>query len=688
MKRFCLTFCLMALLLPLSFFPQSQKELLKRLPPQYRDWLERDVVYIISPTEREVFLKLETDRERETFISAFWKQRDPNPNYPENLYKKEHYRRLEYANKWFGRDTPSPGWRTDMGRIYITLGEPKSTEKFINETEICPMEIWFYQGMSAYGLPDSFSVVFFQQDGVGEFILYTPVRYGPMALLRNYEGDQALPEDAYEQLVDIQPKVAEVSMTLISGEPITSTPSLASEIMIREKLPQAPTKKVNHLYATKFLKYRGLVEIEYADNYVDNSSQFNVIRDRSGHFFIHYLIEPKRLSFDQLEGQFFTNLDISGNISDAKGKVITQIKRKLPLKLSADMMNKVKDKLFSLQDVIPVIPGSYHLSLIVKNSAGMEFTSVEKDFSIQEPRQPSISQIILGNRKSPMENPALTKPYSFSGVQILTSPRNDFTSSDDLHVFFQAYAPQEELENGWVEFTLLARDAQVWTQTKALREYKALPDVLETIPLKGFSYAYYTLKVRLLDQGKKEMAADKAEFYITPQQYLPRPWVVSQPMGGHTLVLHELARQNVEAGRQEEARRLFEKAVAMDPENAPLVMDYCRMLLKRDEYEKIKELALPLLLKKDKYEFALIMGELSQKTGAYDEAISYYADFLTRFGAQPEVFNRIAECYLGLQAPQEALKAWKKSLEIEPRQTEVRKKVRELEKKGSEEAKK
>ncbi len=688
MKRFGLTLCLLAMLLPLSVSAQSERELLKRLPPKYRDWLERDVVYIISATEREVFLKLETDRERETFISAFWKQRDPNPNFPENVYKKEHYRRLEYVNKWFGRDSPSPGWRTDMGRIYITLGEPKSIEKFINETEICPVEIWFYQGMSAYGLPDSFNVVFFQQDGVGEFILYTPVRYGPVSLLRNYEGDQALPEDAYEQLVDIQPKVAEVSMTLISGEPITNTPSLASEVMIREKLPQAPTKKVNNLYATKFLKYRGLVEIEYADNYVDNSSQFNVIQDRSGQFFVHYLVEPKRLSFDQLEGQYFTNLDVSGNISDRKGKVITQIKRKLPLKLSADMMNKVKDKLFSLQDVIPVISGTYHLSLIIKNSAGMEFTSVEKDFTIQAPKQPSISEIILGNRKSDMDNPSLTKPYSFSGVQILPSPRNDFTSSDNLHIFFQAYAPRETLENGFVEFTLIARDAQVWTQTKALREYSALPDILETVPLKGFSFAYYTLNVRLLDSGKKELAAGKAQFYITPQQYLPRPWVVSQPMGSYTQVLHELARQNVEADRKDEARRMFEKAVDKDPENAPLVMDYCRLLLKLGEHEKIKELALPLLQQKKRYEFSLIMGELSQKTEVFDEAISYYADFLTRFGAQPEVFNRIAECYMGLNAPEEALKAWKKSLEIEPRQTEVKKKVAELEKNGLKEEKK
>jgi len=678
MKRVTLFFLLFFSLIAISIFAQSEKDQIKRLPPQYQNWLSRDVVYIITPLEREVFLKLETDREREVFISAFWKQRDPNPNFPENAYKKEHYRRLEYADKFFGKDSPGPGWRTDQGRIYITLGEPKSTEQFINETELCPTIIWFYQGMGAYGLPDSFSVVFFKEDGVGEFILYTPVRFGPATLLRNYEGDRALSRDAYNQLVEVQPKVAEISLTLIPGEPL-GQPSITSEMLVREKIPQAPQKKVNNIYAAKFLKYRGVVEIEYADNYVDNSSQFNVFQDRSGHFFLHYLIEPKRLSFDHYENEYFTNLDLSGNISDKKGKMITQIKRKLPLRLSKDMMEKIKDKLFSLQDVIPVVPGDYRLSLIVKNSAGMEFTSVEKDISISQPLQPSLSPLLLGNRKTVLENAALTKAYSFNSIQILPSPRNDFLTSDDLNLFFQVYADRRVLKDGFVEFSLLSKETQVWSQMKPLQEYPALPDVLETIPLKDFSHAYFTVKVRLLDKDKKELAAGQEQFYITPQAQLPRPWVVSQPIAGYGAILYELARQNFEIGKQAQSRVLFEEAIKMDGNNAPLVLDFCKLLMQMKDDARATELALPMLKDKQRTEFALILGQLSQKREAYDEAISYYADFLTHFGAQPEIFNRIAECYIGLELPEEALKAWKKSLETDPRQTEVKKRVSQLE---------
>ena len=107
---------ILCLFLFLSFVPFSllfsQKKLSpKDLSPVYEKWLEEEVVYIITPKERDVFLQLQTDREREIFIKAFWKQRDPNPNAPENEFKEEHNRRISYANKTFGRESPGPGWR-------------------------------------------------------------------------------------------------------------------------------------------------------------------------------------------------------------------------------------------------------------------------------------------------------------------------------------------------------------------------------------------------------------------------------------------------------------------------------------------------------------------------------------------------------------------------------------------------
>src|SRR6202049_4330505 len=105
---------------------KQQKDLEKELGTPYKKWLNEDVVYIISPEERESFLRLQTNEEREQFIENFWLRRDPTPDTVENEFKDEHYRRIAYANEHFSSGIP--GWKTDRGRIYIMYGPADEIE--------------------------------------------------------------------------------------------------------------------------------------------------------------------------------------------------------------------------------------------------------------------------------------------------------------------------------------------------------------------------------------------------------------------------------------------------------------------------------------------------------------------------------------------------------------------------------
>ena len=136
MKGKIFFYSILALLLFSAVDIFASKREAKELPESYRKWLKEEVVYIITPREKKVFLQLESDKEKNIFIEAFWKQRNPNPNIPGNEFKKEHYRRISYANQWFGRESPGPGWRKAMGRIYIILGEPNFIEKYENLSEV------------------------------------------------------------------------------------------------------------------------------------------------------------------------------------------------------------------------------------------------------------------------------------------------------------------------------------------------------------------------------------------------------------------------------------------------------------------------------------------------------------------------------------------------------------------------
>src|SRR5713101_6998377 len=78
--------------------PRNEKPELKKA---YKDWLEKDVIYIITDDERKAFKKLQTDEERERFIEEFWRRRDPDPDTDENEFKEEYYERVAYANEHF-----------------------------------------------------------------------------------------------------------------------------------------------------------------------------------------------------------------------------------------------------------------------------------------------------------------------------------------------------------------------------------------------------------------------------------------------------------------------------------------------------------------------------------------------------------------------------------------------------------
>ena len=158
--------CLLFLFLASSSTPAAiSQDRSKDLPEKHRRWLEEEVTYIISKVERQTFLSLETEEEREAFIEAFWRRRDTSPTTLANEFQEEHYARLAYVNEFFGRDTFRPGWMTDRGRYYIILGPPTDRQDFSHEDAVYPTKLWFYNNpdLKRFGLPPFFRSPWFRR---------------------------------------------------------------------------------------------------------------------------------------------------------------------------------------------------------------------------------------------------------------------------------------------------------------------------------------------------------------------------------------------------------------------------------------------------------------------------------------------------------------------------------------------
>lgn len=121
--------------------------------------------YITDSKEIDYILEGKTNEEKLTRFNEFWRKRDPSPGTEENELMAEYYDRILYANQHFR--SYMPGWRTDMGMIYIKYGAPDFVDRRPSDASTRAYEIWEY-----YTHRRRF--IFLDMTGFGDFRLAYP----------------------------------------------------------------------------------------------------------------------------------------------------------------------------------------------------------------------------------------------------------------------------------------------------------------------------------------------------------------------------------------------------------------------------------------------------------------------------------------------------------------------------------
>src|SRR5215831_7979217 len=285
MKRSMIVFVLACLLCAWSGLASAQsKTSVRDLPDRYRTWLQDEVCYIISNDEKNAFLQLSTDQERDAFIGRFWEVRNPTPGTPDNAYKQEIYERIAYAKQYLD------GVHTAMGQIYVTLGKPEQRARYYGRADVRNMEIWFYQNTNP-ALPPYFYVLFFDRDNTGIMRLYSPYMDGPAKLTTSVMtvNDNL---HAY-QTIDkaLGREVARNTLSLLPDSPVdlqNATTSLESDVMlgIIKNLANHPLTKqmVEQKRSAQQVTHRVVLGNEFVDVVAAS------LRDASGNFNLHYLV--------------------------------------------------------------------------------------------------------------------------------------------------------------------------------------------------------------------------------------------------------------------------------------------------------------------------------------------------------------------------------------------------------------
>lgn len=90
------------------------------------------------------------------FFLAFWNKR--NPASAEEEWRKYFYQ-VKIANKQFG-STSYPGYRTEMGRVYLQYGLPTTIERSEHDPSNYPWQMWQYDVLESASTPRQNNQIF------------------------------------------------------------------------------------------------------------------------------------------------------------------------------------------------------------------------------------------------------------------------------------------------------------------------------------------------------------------------------------------------------------------------------------------------------------------------------------------------------------------------------------------------
>lgn len=670
----------------------SRSERLDRLRDEHRQWIEQEVNYIITDREEEVFLSLETFEERNRFIEVFWEKRDPYPATLENEFRDEHYRRIEYANKYLGRETFREGWRTDRGRYYILLGEPRERHSFDGYNEVVSSELWFYQGDVKLGLPSFFYLLFFKRHDIGEYRIYHPVVDGPGSLVRGQYAQGSTPEgniEAYEALQRIDAELANASLSFDPSEPgdwTSGRASLATDLLLA-RVADSPRRAIRTDYADAWLRYRDRVSTEYSFNFVESRGLFGVTGGPLDTPFVHFSVEidPQNFTLETDEDQtsFYTTLDISVDAVNEEGVSVLTLDRPAFLELTRSQVDQVRASPFAYQDSVPLLPGVYELSVIVRNRAAQQFTVIETTVDtarlVPDPSGDTapasrLADVIPGfdsTEFAEAATPDLVRTFQIGSARLQPAANGVFALGDTLHAFTQVLDPQA---GQVVRFQLRNDDYgepgnEVLYEVETPAPLEGGGAVLEQMPLEVGVGGSYWLAAQLEDESGTTLDRRERRIQVSPRAGVPRsgfvyrrgfnagvPGLLSLVRGDQFLALLQF----------EEALAEYETAVAAENPQLPaarwkLAHGYLQMGRPQDAKTLLEpmEEAFP-----DSPEVATGLGFVRFFEGRFDESIAQLERANGLRAPTPAVLNVLGDAYARTGRLDDARRTFERSLEL------------------------
>jgi GWxTD domain-containing protein len=500
--------------------PRNEKVELKKA---YKDWIDRDVAYIITDEERKAFKKLATDDEREQFIEGFWRRRDPDPDTDENEYKEEYYERIAYANEHYASGIP--GWKTDRGRMYIMFGKPDELESHPaggsyqresyeggGSTSTYPFEKWFYRYIPGVG--SGVEIEFVDPTGTGEYhIARSPNEKD--ALLMIPGAGLTLSEQ-----LGMSDKADRVSGLAYNGPNgyMREQDNPFTKLQLLADLNRAPQIRFNELASS----VNSPVIEDSSFNFDMRIDFFRLSDDRVVTAFT-IQTDNKELAFQDVGGIQTARMNIFGKITSVAGRRIGTFEDPVITSASVNELADIKEKKSAYQKTFPLPAGRYKVDVIVRDvtSGAQQLKHLGFEVPKYDSTKLSASTLVLASVLRSISNQPAVGQFVIGQNKVIPNVSGVFQRGDSVGIYLQVYGAgidQTTLRPSVdVQYVLskdgkeIGKQGEDWTGLSDSSQRLTLARLLDSSKL---APGEYSIDVRIKDHVSGQTLNPSAKFTI------------------------------------------------------------------------------------------------------------------------------------------------------------------------------
>lgn len=416
--------------------PRNVKPELKKA---YKDWLEKDVTYVITDEERRAWKKLATDDEREKFIEEFWRRRDPDPDTDENEFKEEYYERIAYANENFASGIP--GWKTDRGRVWIMYGKPDGRETHPTggnydrpsyhgggSTTTYPFEIWFYRYLPGVG--SGIEIEFVDPTSTGEYRFARNPNEKDALLMVPGAGLTLSEQLGLSSKGD---RISGIGGSHMSGR---EQDSPFSRLQLLSDLNRPPQVKFNDLASRV-----NTPVIE--DNPLNFDMRVDFFRQSDERVITAFTIQTdnKDLVFQDSGGLQQARINIFGKITSVAGRRAGIFEDPVITTATTAELTDAKDRKSAYQKAVALAPGTYKVDVIVRDVASGATGVRHVGFTVPkyDVQKLSTSTLVLASKlESLVDQPAVGQ-FVIGQQKVIPNVSGVYQRGQPVGVYLQVY---------------------------------------------------------------------------------------------------------------------------------------------------------------------------------------------------------------------------------------------------------